>query len=80
MYFSFVEFSTWQEATKAIEIYDGFYVGCGKNLQVRVAHKRRGGDDYYAIKDSDHSSSEGIVAQDKPTYNHHPPFNDSYNL
>jgi hypothetical protein len=74
-----VKFCTWREATKAIETFDGFYVGCEKNLQVRVAHRRRGGDDYYAIKDEDYSSADG-VAQGSAKYNQHPPLNDSYNL
>ena len=77
LFSSFVRFCTWREAIKAIETYDGLYVGIEKNLQVRVAYRRRGSDDYMAMP-GEGSSSDGAM-QDKDV-NAHPPFDTSYDL
>ena len=76
--FSFVKFCTWREAIKAIETYDGLYVGGEKNLQVRVAYQRRGSADDYMVIPDEGSSSEGSL-QDENT-NSHPPFESSNDL
>ena len=53
--FRFVKFSTWREAIKVIEEYDGFYVGREKNLIVRVAHRRHETDEIIDYKDFDNN-------------------------
>lgn len=63
--FSFVKFCTWRDAVKAIETYDGFYVGSDVKLRVRVAHRRRSDGDIFS-RDDDDGFSEGVV-QDLPT-------------